>query len=183
MHRRLPECVADVRAIAFVLLFLTIASTAHALTLDITSQFAIARTDVALNKATNTFDQTVTLTNRSGNPVIGPLKVVIRGLRKTTDLVNQAGQTADGDPFVVPLAAGAIVQNGAQSSFVLKYTKLSQFARNSTLQILYTVDAPPDAPSLIAVVATGGANARVVARKHRIPQHRNRFRWRFTARR
>ena len=56
------------------------AAAAHALTQDITSQFAITRSGLVLNRTTNTFDSTVTLKNTSSAPVLAPIDVVVGGL-------------------------------------------------------------------------------------------------------
>ena len=131
-------------------------SAAQALTQDITSQFAITRSGLVLNRTTNTFDSTVTLRNSSGAPVLAPIDVVVGGLPAGVTLANKAGDEPDGRPYVSPMAAGALLQSGGTLTFVLKFANPARVTFTSTLQILYTVEAPPDAPSLLSVVATGG---------------------------
>ena len=65
---------------AVVALGLILATAAQAGTQDITGQFAITRSGLALNRTTNTFDQTVTLKNTSGAPVLAPISAVVSGL-------------------------------------------------------------------------------------------------------
>ena len=132
------------------------ATAAQAVTQDITSQFAITRSGLVLNRTTNTFDSTITLKNTSGAPVLAPISAVVSGLPSGVTLANKTGQTPDGKPYVSPLSAGTLLQNGGTLSFVLKYSNPSRVTFTSVLQILYTIDVPPDAPSLLGVLATGG---------------------------
>ena len=106
---------------AVVALGLLVATAAQALTQDITSQFAITRSGLVLNRTTNTFDSTVTLKNTSGAPVLAPIAVVVSGLPSGVTLANKTGQTADGKPYVSPMPAGSLLQSGGTLSFVLKF--------------------------------------------------------------
>ena len=148
-----------------VALYLVIGTAAQAGTQDITSQFAITRSGLVLNRTTNTFDSTVTLKNTAGTAILAPINAVVSGLPATVTLANAAGQTADGKPYVSPLAAGTLMQSGGTLLFVLKFANPQRVTFTSALQILYTVPAPSlDAPSLISVAATGGTNAYVIGR-------------------
>ena len=62
------------------------------------------------------------------------------------------------------MAAGTLLQDGGTLSFVLKFANPSRVTFTTTLQILLTVEVPPDAPSVLGVLATGGANARLIGR-------------------
>ncbi|MEP7181312.1 MAG: choice-of-anchor Q domain-containing protein [Betaproteobacteria bacterium] len=145
-------------------LHLALAGAAHGVTLDVTSQFAITRTGLVLNRATNTFDSTFTLRNTSGAPVLGALNAAVSGLPLSVTLANKVAVLPDGRPYVVPLAAGAALASGATISFVLKFANPQNTAFTSTLQILYTFETPANAPSLIGVLATGGTNAFLIGR-------------------
>ena len=150
---------------AVVALGLILATAAQALSLDITSQFAITRTGFLLNRVTNTFDSTVTLTNTSGAPVLSPISAVVSGFPTTVTLANKTGVTPDGKPYVSPLSPGSVLQNGGTLTFVLKFANPQRVTITSVLQILYSVpDVPPDAPNLLSVVATGGTNALLIGR-------------------
>ena len=83
------------------------ANAAQALTQDLTSQFAITRSGLVLNRTTNTFDSTVTLKNSSGAPVLAPIDVVVGGLPAGVTLANKTGDKPDGRPYVSPMAAGS----------------------------------------------------------------------------
>ncbi len=147
-----------------IALGLLLAAAAQAVTQDITSQFAIARSGLVLNRSTNTFDSTITLRNTSGAPVLAPISAVVSGLSNSVTLANKTGQTADGKPYVSPMPAGTLLQSGATLSFVLKFANPQRVGFTSILQILYSVVVPPNAPSLIGAVATGGTNAYLVGR-------------------
>ena len=140
------------------------ASAAQAVTLDITSQFSITRSGFVFNRTTNTFDATVKLTNASGAPVLAPISVVVGGLPSGVTLANSAGTTADGRPYVSPMAAGSQLANGATLSINLKFSNPARVTITYYLQVLYTVQVPANAPSLLGVVATGGTNAYVIGR-------------------
>src|SRR5438094_6863130 len=142
-----------------------VATAAQAITQDITSQFAITRSGLALNRTTNTFDSTVTLTNTSSAPVPAPIAAVLSGLPSAVTLANKIGQTSDGKPYVNPMPPGSVLQSGGTLSFALKFANPQRVAFTYALQILYTVpEVPPNAPSLISAVATGGTNAFLVGR-------------------
>ena len=145
-------------------LALACASAAHSVTLDVTNQFAITRSGLVLNRATNTFDSTVTVKNTSGAPVAGALTAALTGLPSSVTLANKVGQLADGRPFVVPVAAGVVLQSGATITFVLKFANPQGVPITSTLQILYTLQQPANAPSLLVVIATGSTNAFLIGR-------------------
>ena len=152
-----------VRFIALALCMATVA-TAQAVTLDITSQFGLMRSGLVLNRTTNTFDATVNLTNRSGAPVLAPISVVVGGLPSGVTLANKTGTMADGRPYVSPMSVGSQLANGATLSIVLKFSNPSRVAITYFLQVLYIVETPANAPSLLGVVATGGTNANLIGR-------------------
>jgi len=140
------------------------------LTQDLTGQFAITRSGLVLNRTTNTFDSTVTLKNSSGAPVLAPIDVVIGGLPAGITLANKTGDKPDGRPYVGPMAAGSLLQNGATLTFALKFNNPARVGFNSTLQVLReVVEAPPGAPMLLGVVAAGGTSARLIGRVEGAP--------------
>jgi hypothetical protein len=150
---------------ALVALAFSLATAAQALTQDLTSQFAITRGGVLLNRTTNTFDSSITLRNASNAPVLGPIDVVVGGLTSSVTLANKVGDKPDGRPYVSPLAAGATLQPGAAVAFTLKFANPTRVTFNSTLQILYTTaEAAPGTPVLLGAVATGQATASLVGR-------------------
>jgi len=141
-----------------------LANAAHALTQDLTSQFAITRTGLVLNRTTNTFDSTITLKNSSGGAVLAPIDVVVGALPAGVTLANKSGDKSDGRPYVTPMSAGSQLASGASLSFVLKFNNPARVSFTSTLQVVRDVVAPANAPSLLGVVATGGAGAHLIGR-------------------
>jgi uncharacterized delta-60 repeat protein len=137
----------------------------RAATQDITSQFSITRSTVFLNRATNTYDSSTTLTNVANAPALGALNVVVSGLPSSVTLANKTGVTADGKPYVTPLAAGATLASGSSLSFTLRFNNPQRISFPSVLQVLYTPYEPPaGAPALFGAVATGGTNAFLIGR-------------------
>jgi YVTN family beta-propeller protein len=164
-QRAAEAVVASIRRWLLAALGLVLATAAYAGTQDITGQFTITRSGLVLNRFTNTFDSTVIIKNNSSTPVLAPISAVVGGLPSTITLANQSGQTADGKPYVSPMAAGSQLASGGTLSFVLKFANPQRVTFTSTLQILYTVAAPPpDAPTLIRAIATGGTNALLIGR-------------------
>jgi hypothetical protein len=161
----LPRSLSRVILFGYLVLALGLVLTAaaNATTVDITSQFAITRSGLGLNRTTNTFDQTVTLQNSSSVPILAPISVVLSGLPSAVTLANGNGETADGKPYVSPMAAGSFLQpqpqSGSALSFVLKFANPQRVTITYALQVLYTVPAPPpNAPTLISVVPSGVTN-------------------------
>ena len=159
LHARLRRLRWAVAALGLLLV-----TAAHAITQDITSQFAITRSAVFLNRATNTYDSTTTLKNTSGAPILAPIAVVISGLPSSVTLQTKTGDTADGKPYYSPPLTQGMLQNGGTVSFTLKFNNPQRLSFTNILQVLYTIEVPPDAPSLLGVLATGGTNARVIGR-------------------
>jgi uncharacterized delta-60 repeat protein len=163
MRSRLGSRVAGLAWIVIAWLVASVAAAAAA-TQDITAQFAVTRSGLVLNRTTNTFDQTVTLRNTSGAPVLGAVNAAVSGLPAGVTLFNATGQTADAKPFVTPLGTGAMLANGSSLSFTLKYANPSRVTFTSVVQLLYSVEVPPSAPKLFAVTATGTSGATVIGR-------------------
>ncbi len=130
---------------AAIALGLMLATAAQAATQDITSQFAITRSGLVLNRTTNTFDSTVTLKNTSSAPVPAPIAAVASGLPSPVTLANKTGQTADGKPYISPMSPGSLLQSGGTLSFVLKFADPQRITFTYVLQILYTAEVPSNA--------------------------------------
>ena len=146
-RRAAVETVASTRKCLVAGFGLVLTLAAHAATQDITSEFTIARSGLVLNRATNTFDSTITLKNTSGAPVLAPISAVVSGLPSSVTLANKTGQTGDGKPYVSPMAAGMLLQPVGTLSFILKFANPQRVTITSVLQILYAVVVPANAPS------------------------------------
>ena len=90
--------------------------------------------------------------------------MVVGGLPAGVTLANKAGLLADGRPYVSPMPPGSMLAGGATLSFVLKFSNPQRVPFTSSLQMLYSFEVPPDAPTLISVVATGGTGAGIIGR-------------------
>ena len=156
---------ALLRAWLSTALVLGLAANAHAATQDITSQFSITRSTAFLNRASNTYDSSTTLRNVSNAPALGAINVVVSGLPGSVTLANKTGVTADGKPYVTPLAAGATLASGSSVSFTLKFNNPQRISFPSVLQVVYTpYEAPPGAPALFGAVASGASTAYLIGR-------------------
>ncbi len=153
--------IAAIAAWSVLAAGLLAATAAQATTTDITSQFAITRSGLVLNRATSTYDSTVTLTNTSGTAVPAPISVVVSGLPGSVTLANKAGDTSDGKPYVSPMAPGSTLAPAGVLSFVLKFSNPTGVTFTSTLQVVRTV---PDPPVLVRAVSTGGTSAFLIGR-------------------
>ena len=83
---------------------------------DLGSSVQITRGGLVHNRATNTFDATVTVKNVSGNALLGPLKLVLSSATPVqVALYNSHGRTAAGaDYLLLPLVDGSLAP-GASS--------------------------------------------------------------------
>lgn len=96
---------------------------------EVTSQLDIQRSGVVLNRATQTFNGTVRLFNKTTQPLAGPLQLAFAGLPPGVTLTNASG-TKDGVPYItVPTASLA---PGAQAQVAV------QFSNPSRASIAYT---------------------------------------------
>ena len=138
------------------------ATAAQATTTDITSQFAITRSGLVLNRATSTYDSTVTLTNTSGATVPAPISVVVSGLPGSVTLANKAGDTLGRKALRQSDGAGLdpCARQACCRSFSSSATP-SGVTFTSTLQVVRTV---PDPPVLVRAVSTGGTSAFLIGR-------------------
>jgi predicted extracellular nuclease len=78
---------------------------------DVTSQLTIARTGLIFSRVTGTYNQNVTITNKTAQPLNGPLHVQFRNLSSGVTLANGSGTAVDGPYLTIPaissLAPGA----------------------------------------------------------------------------
>jgi hypothetical protein len=69
---------------------------------DVTAQLAFQYGGITYNAATNLYEQTVTLTNTGGKPIIGPLSLVLDNLTFGVSLTNRTGFTVNTNPAHSP---------------------------------------------------------------------------------
>lgn len=112
------------RSIAFLVILTGIGFARPALAVvgDATGLFTITKTGFVLNRATNTFDTTVTIKNTSPFTVAAPIQLAVSGLPNGVTLKNAAG-TTQGKPYVTVNAPGnSIIPNALVTSILLKFT-------------------------------------------------------------
>ena len=141
--------------------------------LNVTTQVNITKSGLVLNRSTNTFDMTVTLTNNSANNLGAPGKLVIQNISNSAvTLANAAGTTSSGDPYVLlPISAAGLSPGGQLSNVVLKFANkarvaftfsqaiLAQVSANVTLSPVQSIQASPFSivggqPTLVSITAT-----------------------------
>ena len=149
---------------ALLALALVLSAAAIAAPRDITGSFAITRSSLVLNRTTNTYDATLTLRNSSASSIPAPIVLTVSGFPSTVALANKAGQTPDGKSYLVPSLVNHALAGGASVTVALKFANPQRTAFPYTLAVQNGVDLPLDAPSLMAVVATGGTNAFLIGR-------------------
>ena len=102
-----PERISDHDA---PIAYFTIGAAAPA---EVTSQVSVTSSSMVFNRATRTFNSTITITNTSNATINAPVQLVFDDLTPGVTLVNQTGTFA-GDPYITAttasLAPGASVQ-------------------------------------------------------------------------
>jgi hypothetical protein len=73
----------------------------------------VAESGIVLNRATGTFNFTVTFTNTSSSAFGGPLWLLITGLPSGTTLANASGTTGTGLPYIAIAAPNGQLAPGA----------------------------------------------------------------------
>ena len=107
---------------------------------NVTGDLSVKFGGFVFNRLTRQFSQTLTITNTSGAPITGPIKLVLLNL-KNAMLANQTG-TAQGNPYITVLDGGSL---GAGQSFIVTLA----FVDPTLAPITYTAEflagpIPPD---------------------------------------
>ncbi|GAB2862011.1 hypothetical protein GCM10027277_33210 [Pseudoduganella ginsengisoli] len=107
------------------------------------ASFTFAKGPVVYNRVTDTFDTTVTLTNRGGEPVTGPLQLAVRDIATPGATVyNAATVDSEANAWVdVPLDTG-IVPPGASATAVVKFIDPQRLPITYGLSVRGTVLLP-----------------------------------------
>jgi VCBS repeat-containing protein len=117
----------------------------------------VTQSGMVLNRATNTFDTLVTITNISTDSVLlAPMSLVVTTITPATvTLANATGLTPDGKPFVAVTIPEAGVGPGASvSNILLKFNNPTRGRFSFTPSVL-AVD-PPAAPAAVAEASGPG---------------------------
>ncbi len=113
---------------------------------NLSSQVTITKSGLVLNRATNTFNSTVTLTNISGAVLNGPLVLVISNISPATvTLANPSGKGPSGSSFVsVTVPADGLGAGKSIADIVLEFTNPSRGAFTFTASVS-TIAIQPEA--------------------------------------
>jgi len=114
----------------------------------VTDQVTVTYSGLRLNRATNTYDNTASLTNKSSQAIQIPIQLAIRGISvPSVSLANANGALNDGTPYVnVPLGDGTLSPGETVSGVVLKFNnpqKLAFTFTHSVLGVLPSANHPP----------------------------------------
>jgi Putative Ig domain/Divergent InlB B-repeat domain len=114
-------------------------------TVDVSTQVTVTKSGLVLNRATNTFNTVVTITNSSASDLNGPLLLVISNVSATTVTVaNQSGKDPSGNPYVYVLVPeGSLPAGKSISNILLKFNNPSRVAFTFGLSVS-TVEILPE---------------------------------------
>lgn len=113
----------------------------------VSSQFSAQQSGFRLNRTSGFFTQTVTLTNTSGVPVIGPVNYVLTGLPSGVTLRGATGTTqkfSPGSPYVaVPLSGDAATfAPGGSVTLTLQFLDPGRASISYTGNVIAVTQAP-----------------------------------------
>lgn len=104
---------------------------------DATNLMTIQKSELIFNRATSTFDTTVTLSNERSTPLLEPLKLIVSIDSPQASFINASGITGNGLPYIqIPLPEGKLDQ-GQSVRALLKFRNPQQAKFN----VLFEVDA------------------------------------------
>jgi putative Ig domain-containing protein/List-Bact-rpt repeat protein len=112
---------------------------------DESAHVTITRSGLVLNRATNTYNSVVTITNSSASDLNGPLLLVISNLSPTSITVaNQSGKVSSGSPYIYVLVPeGSLPAGKSISNILLKFNNPSRVAFTFALSV-NTVEILPE---------------------------------------
>ena len=110
-----------------------------------TQQTQISRSGFTLNRATQRFVQTVTVTNTGNVDILGPITVALDGLSTNTTLSNKSGNTANnaptGSPYIT-LTSVSKLAAGASTTVQLQFTVPASGSITYTPRVITGTYAP-----------------------------------------
>jgi uncharacterized protein len=113
--------------LAAILCMLTPASLPAAT--DVSSQVRVTHTGFGRNRATGMWTATLTVTNKSGSPISGPIQVALKNLSTNAAIVNNT-TVLNGSPAIT-LSTGSLAP-GASMSMPIQFTNPSNNFINFT---------------------------------------------------
>lgn len=146
-------------AIAFAACSLFSAPASAALD-DVTSAVSITRAPLVYNRATRTFDATVTLRNIGSQTLGAPLFLVVSGLPETVSVNSATSLSAEGQPMVnMPLAAAGLAPGQSISNFVVRFHNPAQVKFSPALKVLsHSGTALPPDPGAAGKLTLAGVD-------------------------
>ncbi|MBL8234154.1 MAG: endonuclease/exonuclease/phosphatase family protein [Bryobacterales bacterium] len=101
---------------------------------DVTSQFTIVRTGLLFSRVTGTFNQTITITNKTASTISGPFHLRFGGLTPGVTLANATGSTG-GAPYIT-IPGVSSLGAGASASVGVRFANPAFAAINYSLSVL-----------------------------------------------
>jgi hypothetical protein len=115
---------------------------------DMTSSVQIKSSGIIFNRATNTFDSIVTITNIGPSLLLKPFQLVVTLIPQQVALVNKTGITNQGKTYVEVISSSGILNQGQSITAQLKISNPSQVKFSATFsfdaQTPQTGNLPPD---------------------------------------
>lgn len=123
--------------LGFLLALPTLAVTTE---VDVSGQVTVIKSGLVLNRSTNTFDSTVTLTN-SLMTINGPVRLILPSITPSgITLFNATGSNQAGQPYIdVPVSGGTLAP-GQSMKTVLKFSNPKRVTFGFTTQVMANVD-------------------------------------------
>jgi uncharacterized repeat protein (TIGR02543 family) len=116
---------------------------------DVTSQVTISRSGLLLDRATNTFNSSVTIASNSGTVLNGPLVLVISNLSPASvTLANASGRAPSGRPFVsVPIPADGLIAGTNSARVTLAFNNPTRAAFTFSASVSAVAIQPQPLPA------------------------------------
>ena len=99
---------------------------------DVSGQVSTTRSGLVLNRSTQLFGGTITLTNTGSTALTGTLEVLLTGLPSGVTLANASG-TVNGNPYILVNLTNGVLASGQSINFTVL------FANPHRLSFLYEV--------------------------------------------
>ena len=111
-------------------------------------------TGLVLNRFTNTYDSSLTISNTSRQALAYPIAIVVQGLPTGVSLADAFDTSSEGFPFILTGTGGTSVSPNGTFGVVLKFSNPA----NQKITFTYRVLAPPSAVANELQVAGQDAN-------------------------
>jgi len=119
---------------------------------DESGQVTITKSGLVLNRATNTFNSLVTITNSSGAVLNAPLVLVISNISPSTvTLANPSGKSPSGNPFVsLTVPADGLLVGSHIANVLLEFSDPTRVAFTFTVSVSSIAIQPEALPDYIS---------------------------------